>query len=55
MGGTPDDWLAGIAAFTVAAFVFAAVLGSNLLFIAAGVALFVVILIELTRRKYPDN
>jgi hypothetical protein len=55
MGGTTDDWLAGIAAFTVAAFILAVFLGSTFLFIAAGVALCVVILIELTRGKYPDN
>jgi hypothetical protein len=55
MGGTTDDWLAFLAAFTVAAFIFATVLGSTFLFIAAGVALLLVILIELTRRKYPDD
>jgi hypothetical protein len=55
MGGTTDDWLALLAAFTVAAFIFAVVLGSTFLFIAAGVALFVVILIELIRGRYPDN
>jgi hypothetical protein len=55
MGGTTDEWVALIAAFTVAAFFFAVVLGSTFLFIAAGVALFVAILIELTRRKYPDT
>jgi hypothetical protein len=49
MGGTTDDWLALLAAFTVAASFFAVVLGSTFLFIAAGVTLFVVILIELTR------
>jgi hypothetical protein len=52
MGGTTDDWLAFLAAFTVAAFIFAAVLGSTFLFIAAGVALFVAILID---AKDTDN
>ena len=55
MGGTTEEWVALIAAFTVAAFVLAVFLGSIILFIAAGVALFVVILIELTREKYLDN
>jgi hypothetical protein len=54
MVGTRDDWFAFLAAFTVAAFILAVFLGSTLLFVAAGVVLFVVILIELTRRQYPD-